>query len=148
MLAFLAAISTSFSEAASLNSATSFRPIQIHINFSVASPRSECADFPGICRMSAGFSGGGRAAVPTGVDCGGFALYDNGTFVVEYPFNEMSDELFVQFKKQKYFTVEESVMFPQTIVKSLSIPQGAQIQPGKYLIITAEDRFKVTYVVK
>ncbi len=146
MLALFAATSSSFASASELTSTKNIiRPIQIHINFTVASPRSECAAFPGICRMEGGITLG---KVATGLNCNGNASYERGALTIEVLYTDMSDVLMSNFNKITSFPIDTPLPLDPSLLQSLGAPTDATLQAGKYLVIKDWDRIKLILILK
>ncbi len=146
MLAFFAATSSTFANELEVKSTKSIiKPIQIHINFTVASPRSECANFPGICRMTGGVILG-KAAV--GLNCNGLASYEDGELTIEVPYSEMSDELMSDFKRITYFLIDTPLQLDPSLLETLGAPSEAFIQANKSQVIKDGEIIKLILILK
>ncbi len=146
MLALFAATSTTFANELEVKSTKSIiKPIQIHINFTVASPRSECANFPGICRMTGGVILG-KAAI--GLNCNGIATYDRGSLIIEILYTDMSDELMSDFNKITSFPIDTPLPLDPPLLKSLGAPSDANIQAGKSQVIKDGEKIKLIFILK
>ena len=145
MLAFFAATSSTFANELEVKSTKNkIRPIQIHINFTVASPRSGCEAFPGICRMSGGISG----KVAVGLNCNGLAYYENGALSIEVPYIEMSDELNSDFNRITSFPIDTPLPLDPSLLKLLGAPSGAIIQASKSQVIKDGEKIKLILILK
>jgi len=147
MLTLFAAISSlpaKTCETFSMNN--NLRPIIVHINFTVASPRSECVKFPGICRLTGSIDL--PKALPSGLNCNADATYENGTLSIEILYAEMSDELRSNFSRLSYFPIDEPVNLSSSVLRSLGAPSYAALQVDKSLIVKGDDRIKFTLILK
>lgn len=146
MLALFAATSATFANELEVKATKSIiKPIQIHINFTVASPRSECVNFPGVCRMTGGILLG---KVATGLNCNGNASYESGALTIEILYSDMSDVLMSDFNRITSFPIDTPLPLDPSLLRSLGAPTDAVLQVGKNLIIKDLDRLKLILILK
>lgn len=147
MLTLFAAINSLSAKTFDISSMNSnMRIIIVHVNFSVASPKSGCSSFPGICKMTAGADL--PKTIPSGLNCNADATYENGALSIEILYADMSDELKSNFSRLSYFPIDEPVNLSSTVLRSLGAPSYAALQVGKSIIVKGNDRIKFTLILK
>jgi hypothetical protein len=121
----------------------SIKPPEVHINFIVAKPRTQCETFPGICRVELG------ASFPrySGVNVGGIATYENGTLKLEFSKKEMDAAMIKRFSEITIFPIEDPYVIPANVCESLVAP-SLTIPIGRYPIIRTLNGFSITIICR
>ncbi len=147
VLTLFIATSVTLAKSKSVASTKNFnKPIQVHINFIVASRRSDCNSGIGICHGSAEIKELGR--VSNGTNCGAFIYYENGILTMELLENEMDDRLIYELSQTKFFPIDMLEGFNPLILKSINAPQGSSVQLGIYPITKTELGYRILFKMK
>jgi hypothetical protein len=106
------------------------KPPRIHINFILAKPRTDCEQFPGVCKFELG------ASYPrySGFNVGGTGTYENGTLTIEFAIKEMDAAMVKRFSEITIFPIEDPFILSANVCEALIAPP-LTIPAGRYTII-------------